>query len=1167
MPNQTKRFRLNPVYIAILAAVPLSISAQEAEPAKKAEANSDVEVITVTGLRGSLKKTINDKRFGQNIADSINAEDIGKTTDQNIADALGRVTGVSVQQSEGEGAKISVRGANSNQNNISMNGVQLSSTDFNQGVDLSQYSSDILSKIEVVKTPSADHEEGSLGANINLLTNKPLDLGYEIRNLTVEGRYNDLSEDENYKVSGTISKKFAEETFGVVLTAYTETNSYRRDQFVTDNWNASQSREAMSTDGELLNDVWALTPQETRYETFLNDRDRMGANLGLQWLPTDSTEMNLNLTWSKQEVDSSMHGIRTRTVPSHPNHVEGVDPGLGQGPATETDPERDWHTIDTNTNTYVKNLNRYGDGSFLQSENAYDNENLIVAYDIEQQFGDNLTMNAGIGYSKSERTPDNSVYIVLESYQTFSNWQMVHTPSGEVEPVGYDCTSSKNCKLVGGDGFIDYGANTDPNDPLAKDDNRSTTKFNPHEIEAQHLSYMSRTLTAVEDTNKSVNVDFDYAVEFGPITMIEFGAKYSNREKYVDDQTGQFTTVGEGVVLYDPETGEVRNLPFGIQSIDASLFRNDDEDFPADDFMKKLDYERDNFTTGLPTFSAFAAMDAALGGTEAEFSPSDTNTRRSELDNIATYLKASFELLDGSLTGDIGVRYVKTDVESFGANGVKFAFDGSNNGRLFDPFHIAAVGDATAGNPNCAAVPFQGTDYNQAVRWARTDGNGYETKGTADYRDDTPIPAADGVCYDWYADPTQQASLSDWWLWRHSDISTEKNYVYGDRQISEDGTMLLATEDRQDRSQKTSAEHDYDMWLPSLNLNYIIDDTKIARFAASKTMSRPEIDALRPGFTVVETQWGFDNRNNTMQFFNTKLDPLESNNLDLSLEWYFDDSAMVAAGFFYKDMSNFQESQTIITYMDDLRNEMLADSPQYNNDDLVLLPGDDPQTNLQGCMPKRIQNATELNEDWVQNGQLDEMCAKFKTTSLVNGKGASIAGVELSYLQTYDFLPGWMSGLGLQANYTYQDSEYDQEVSSVDDSVKLPALEVAYTPEHSYNVSAFWEQNGHQLRLSYQGTSDQLAQRSYKLGSLWEEGRDQLDFSGTYKYNDYVSFTVQATNLLDENFRQYYTSRFTDLGGEVLDEGSALSGNATDSRTHQEYAVGRNYRASVRVNF
>jgi len=173
----------------------------------------------------------------------------------------------------GEGARISVRGANSQQNNISMNGVQLGSTGFSQGVDLSQYSSDILSKIEVVKTPSADHEEGSLGANINLSTTKPLDLNYEISTMTLEGRYNDLSDKENYKISGTMSKKLFDDTFGVVFTAVKETNEYRKDQYSATEWTAVQSPLATDTNGNVVENAVGITPRLVNYQLFDSQND------------------------------------------------------------------------------------------------------------------------------------------------------------------------------------------------------------------------------------------------------------------------------------------------------------------------------------------------------------------------------------------------------------------------------------------------------------------------------------------------------------------------------------------------------------------------------------------------------------------------------------------------------------------------------------------------------------------------------------------------------------------------------------------------------------------------------------------------------------------------------------------------------------------------------
>ncbi|KVX01281.1 TonB-dependent receptor [Shewanella frigidimarina] len=1162
MPINHAKFKHSAVYLALAAAVSLNIVsvniyAEEAnESDKKTSQAEEIEVITVTGMKGSLQKSINDKRFSENLTDSINAEDIGKSTDQNIADALSRVTGVSVQSVDGQGSRITVRGANSQQNNISLNGVQLSTADFSQSVDLSQYSSDILSKIEVVKTPSADHEEGALGANINLITTKPLDLDYKIRTLTAEGRYNDLLDDDNYKLSTTLSEKFFDDEFGVIFTAVTETNSYRKDQYAADNWVAEHSSNATDTEGNVVNDVWGITNKNSRYELYNNEDKKINFNLGLQWAASESTEFNFNTNYTKQDFDSEMHGVQIRSG-QQTNMVEGVDPGLGGGPSAWTDPQQNWHTIDLKTNTFTKYLNRFGDGGLIQSQNKFSEESSVISFDMTHHFTDEFSMETGIGYSKSELTPDNQVFIALQNYGNINRWLIKNVPATDIEPVGYDCTSG-NCTLVGGSGLINYGANNTFGDPLNVWDNYSTTGFNVDELDAQHLTFLNRSITSVEDEQKSAFVDFDWIVDAGAVRSIEFGAKYSTRDKYVDAQVNGFNSVSEGVVVLNPYTNQPVVLNDGLNSLTGDLFATDSS-FPVNDFMSSLGYGRDAITDGWSTFSAFKAFDLALGSPTVGFTPDNSNTRSAELENFASYLKANFDLFDGRLSGDVGVRYVQTKVDVTGSSGVQFAFDPGNVGRLMDPFKLAELRDTSL--PLCGGIPFYGANWNSEARWGRVDGEGYDTLGTATFTDDVNI-ADQGPCHDpntLRGNPNE----SDWWLWRHSDVSTEKYYVYGDRQFDANGN-LVATEDRSKRSFGAIGTHDYDVFLPSLNLNYALNDDTVLRFAASKTMARPQIDSLRPGFKVNETQWGGYNRNNTITLTSPKLDPLESINLDLSYEWYFNQTGLLAAGLFYKDMTNFEESETIVTYMDDLRGIGLTPGETYDPENLLLIAGQD---DLAKCMPKRFQGSDEFREDWMYSGDLEQMCAQFKTTRIKNGKGAKIKGLELQYMQTFDMLPGWMSGLGIQTNYTYQDSEYDQEVSSINSNITLPSLQVAYTPEHSYNLTTFWEKDGHQLRLSYRGNSDQLAQRSWESGSLWEEGRKTLDFSASYKLNDFVTFSFQAVNLTDEGVRQYFTSRFINIDGVALDEGSPISGDATNSRTVTEYKTGRTFRLNARVNF
>ncbi|MGY0588062.1 MAG: TonB-dependent receptor domain-containing protein, partial [Paraglaciecola chathamensis] len=384
--------------------------------------------------------------------------------------------------------------------------------------------------------------------------------------------------------------------------------------------------------------------------------------------------------------------------------------------------------------------------------------------------------------------------------------------------------------------------------------------------------------------------------------------------------------------------------------------------------------------------------------------------------------------------------------------------------------------------------------------------------------------------------------------------------------------------------------HTYTNWLPSLNLNYAISDEMIGRFSISKTMTRPEIDQLRPGFQLTENgYWGSGNPNtgSRVSMYNTQLEPLESNNLDVSFEWYFNETSMLSVAVFHKDMSNFTTVENAVTYLKDVRN---IETP-VSGSEIILLAEDDGTDDhgLDGCMPLRAtadygwwpSDPTRFSND------LRDLCAQYSVSKVVNGKGAQITGVELGYVQTYDFLPGFLSGLGVSANYTYQDSQYDPDRSTIDPSKTLPSFPVADTPEHSYNATVFWEQDGHQIRLAYRGTSDSLVGtdyntglqgRTWNQGSIWNEGRGNLDLSASYKLNDNVTFSLQAINLLDDEFRTYFTSRElqvervfadNDVGYQFVafEEGNPLEGDATRSRTYTRYKVGTTYRLGVNVTF
>ncbi|MDN4632003.1 TonB-dependent receptor [Sphingomonas sp. PsM26] len=184
--------------------------------------------IVVTGFRASLNNALNLKRRETASVDSIVAEDIGKFPDSNLAESMQRIPGVALSRGDGgEGRNISVRGLGAQFTRVRINGMegvsQVSGSDIRGGVatgrsfDFVTFPTEIFSALSVRKTTSADVEEGSLGATVDLRAPKPFDQKKDfVVSATARGIYNDISKQADPRLSALVSKKFFGGTFGVL---------------------------------------------------------------------------------------------------------------------------------------------------------------------------------------------------------------------------------------------------------------------------------------------------------------------------------------------------------------------------------------------------------------------------------------------------------------------------------------------------------------------------------------------------------------------------------------------------------------------------------------------------------------------------------------------------------------------------------------------------------------------------------------------------------------------------------------------------------------------------------------------------------------------------------------------------------------------------------------
>ena len=200
------------------------------------QASEELEEVVVTGLRGSLKASMETKRDALGVVDAINAEDIGKFPDTNLSEALQRITGVSIDRRNGEGALVTARGFGPQFNMVTLNGRQMPAADAyrcgdaitggsggnSRAFNFANLAAEAINAVEVYKTGRADVATGGIGATINIRTARPLDNDGMVLNIGVKAvndTTNRVGDDFTPEVSGIFSFANDDKTFGFGVSA------------------------------------------------------------------------------------------------------------------------------------------------------------------------------------------------------------------------------------------------------------------------------------------------------------------------------------------------------------------------------------------------------------------------------------------------------------------------------------------------------------------------------------------------------------------------------------------------------------------------------------------------------------------------------------------------------------------------------------------------------------------------------------------------------------------------------------------------------------------------------------------------------------------------------------------------------------------------------------
>ena len=201
------------------------------------DASAEDEAIVVTGFRSALESAVAEKKNRDQVVESISAEDIGKLPDASIAESIARLPGLTSQRVSGRSNSISIRGFSPDFSTTLLNGREQTSTGDNRAVEYDQYPSEVISQVLVYKTPMASLVGQGLSGTVDMRTIRPIAYGRRALSVGGRGTYSDLgklnagSNDKGWRVNATYVDQFADDTFGVALSASYNDEPYQIQEF------------------------------------------------------------------------------------------------------------------------------------------------------------------------------------------------------------------------------------------------------------------------------------------------------------------------------------------------------------------------------------------------------------------------------------------------------------------------------------------------------------------------------------------------------------------------------------------------------------------------------------------------------------------------------------------------------------------------------------------------------------------------------------------------------------------------------------------------------------------------------------------------------------------------------------------------------------------------
>jgi iron complex outermembrane recepter protein len=500
-----KQFKPSLIKVALISSgFAFGLSPALAQEAADAAATDEVEVIQVSGIRGSLQKAQALKMDNTSIVEVITSEDIGKLPDSSIAESLARLPGLAAQRLDGRASSISIRGLGENFSSTTFNGREQVSLGDNRGVEFDVYPSEIMNEVVVYKTPEATLMNQGIGGTIDMRTVKPLSFGKQAFGITLRGEKNDIGalnpdkSDTGWRGSLSYIDQFKDDTIGVAV-AYAHMDSpINEERYNTWGWPGGD-------DGAQIGGFKPFVRSAKLKRDTL-----MGV---VQFIPNDNLQVNIDALYIDFTDDQDLRG------PEIP--AAWGDAGITG--STFADGYVQSGTIGSATSpvgVVIRNdvTVREADLTAIGLNVDYDlNESWVLNFDAAYSETERRTWSlesyAGTGRGSNDRLPETIDFIFNSD-----NTGVILTP--DLDYGDANVIQLSNPQNWGWGNLIDPNVDTDQdgfiNTPVVKDE-LTTLKFAAKKI-----------------------------MDSGMISSIEFGAYYSDRTKSKVD-TGVYLTIPQAL--------------------------------------------------------------------------------------------------------------------------------------------------------------------------------------------------------------------------------------------------------------------------------------------------------------------------------------------------------------------------------------------------------------------------------------------------------------------------------------------------------------------------------------------------------------------------------------------------------------------------------------------